>query len=688
MKRILTSIWFLAFVIAIPVILIFPSIFDKYRAEILEKNTFRNANFPKLYFEDLDFDGSVERIESFEQINNGKTFSFHFFKENGGMIDQVNFPFLYNPETAVLFFADIDDNKNKEIYTFSVENDSLILHWLEITPKVRNIGALPICKINFYNDSLLDYSFDKIHDVDLDNDGKKELVFSIIGGYSYSPRQIFKVDIAKREITTSKNTGSACGQIHFYDLDGDGKLEIIAEGQVAPVRDWFNLDLNEPAPYLKVFDSDLNYFFPPVKFFNGIQSMTFTNVIKTRSGNELLCTFRSSSADCVPFRAYKINLKGEITDSLVYQSENRQVAKYVLAAGNEHYYTQIEPSLFLEYNSKLELVRKLKLQAQGNLNLIATLNINDDNTDELFFSYPGNKLHVFSNQFRWHKTFQFDKDENLSSVSKLRKGRFYLTSSKGFYLFSFEKNPYYFLRIPVYLIIYFLSLLFVFIFQRIIEGRLKEQYELKNQVRELQLKLFRNQLNPHFIFNTFNGIASVIKKGDTEKAYDVFMRFSKMVRHILDNLDADLIALHSEIELVANFLELQKFRYKSLFEFEIQTEEIDLKAVLVPRLIVQIHVENALKHGILPKGGGGSLKIAVKKRGTCVEISIEDNGIGREKARKLQTGGTGLGIKSMEGIIELINSNSGKKINQKIVDLTNAENQPVGTRVEITLTES
>ncbi len=686
-KKWLTSIWFLALLIAIPVILILPSVFEKYNVDLVEEEKVPESDFTtKVYFEDIDSDGKMERFETFSREPDKKTLSFHYFRSHEGMVDQINFPVKFNIETRALYFADTNNDGHKEIFTFSYSSDSLYLNWLNVTPEVGNIYSIPICAINYYSDSLINYAIGKIHCVDLDLDGKKELVFAVNGGYSYSPRQIFKVDIENRTVEKSENSGSVNYNLQFSDLNGDGKLEIIADGATAPVRDWFNLPYNKPAPYLKIFNSSLSYFTTPIQFFEGIQTDVFSYVIQENGSKKIISTVLSNSAECPSFRAYKINLKGEKTDSLVYKiNGGKGRCKYVFRNENGNFVTQTEPGEFLEYSTNLEVINLIKTNIHENLGLVVNSDINDDGTNELLFLNLNSKtIYLFSDRFKWHISIPFDEAVSAAERNiRLKNNRFYLTSDKGYYIYSFKSNPYYLLRFPGYLLVYFISVLILLLFQRLIEMRLKEKYELQNQVRELQLKTFRNQLNPHFIFNTFNGVASVLKKGDSETAYKVFMRFSKMVRHILDNFDNDFLSLDKELELVENYIELQKFRFKELFEYEIRIEDKTLRNFIVPRMIVQIRVENAIKHGLIPKGGGGLLTIEIKSVDNNLEIVIEDNGIGRASASVNSTDSNGIGIKTIEGLVDFINLGHKQKVTQQTIDLVDENGIAAGTRVVV-----
>ncbi len=685
LKKWFTSIWFLALVITVPVILMLPPVFKKYEAKLVEQgNVGETDNFPQLYFEDIDSDGNKERIYSFCQPSDPKTFSFHYFNHNGGMIDQINFPVTFNRETSRLHFADFDSDGNKEAYTFAYQKDSLFLYWVRLTPGSDKINSIPIIKLNYYNDSLLNYEIPKIHCIDLDNDGQKELVFSVVGGFSYSPRQIIKVDIKNRKVTRSENTGCVDYNLQFEDLNGDGKMEIISDGATAPVRDWFNLPYNKPAPYLKVYNPDLSYFIRPIQFFEGIHSAIKTYVTESNGTKELFCTYLSSSSTGTPFRVYKINLQGEKTDSLVYEINDRYEAKYVFRNDKGNFVAQIKPNEFLEYSAGLKVVKIHKTKLPDDLNFICNQDINEDGKIELLFVDNTSKtIYLYSTQFKQQAAIHVDSQEAIKKVGKLQKNKFWFYTSKKYYIYSFGRNPYFIWRFPLFISLYLFMVFLVYLLQKIIESRIKEKYELKNQVRELQLQTFRNQLNPHFIFNTFNGVASVIKKGDNKKAYDVFMRFSKMMRTVLDNFNSDFYSLKQELDLITNYLELQKFRYKELFEYRINLESADCEEVQVPRLIVQVHVENAINHGLIPKGGGGILTISVSTEEEKLKIIIEDNGIGLKQSSMINSGKNGIGLKTLDELIAYINSENKNKINQEIIDLVDEDGVALGTKISI-----
>ncbi len=683
-KRILTSIWFLAVFITVPLIILLPPVFDKYNCKVVSEGSVLSEQNASIYFEDLDSDGQIERIESFRQPGSVNRLAFQFFKENGGMVDQINFPDEFNNEINRLYFADVDKDGNKEVYAFSFQNDSLILNWVQVTPQISPFYSLPICKINYYNNHMLDYELGDFYCVDLENDGKKELVFAVAGGYSYSPRQIFKVDIENRGIEQSENTGSAYGPLSFFDLDGDGKLEIISEGKATPVRDWFNLPYNEPAPCLKIYNSDLTFYCPPVKFMEGVQSITQTFITKDdENRNELLCTLLSSSSECESFKAYKISIEGKKTDSLAYESIDRMRTKYVFQNDKGNFVTQINPSEFLEYNAKLEIISHFRIRGNENMNFISKGDINHDGYNEYFFTNSElNEIHIFSNNFRWHHVIDM-KNQLLTSKVNLfvEQNRFNIVTTKRYLTYSFITSPYYFFRYFFYAGIYLAGVLLIFLLQKAIELRLKERYRLKSQVHELQLKTLRNQLDPHFIYNTFNTIASVIKQGKSEEAYNLFIQLSKMVRSNLETTNEIYSTIGQEVDFVKDYLGIQKYRFKELFDYEVDIDKKVNSEMKIPKMLLQIHVENALKHGIRNSSIKGFLSVRVIKEEKSIKMEIEDNGVGRKKSKQINAGVSGIGLSTIEQIIELNNQKGKNYISQKIVDLKDQNGMESGTLV-------
>ncbi len=164
-----------------------------------------------------------------------------------------------------------------------------------------------------------------------------------------------------------------------------------------------------------------------------------------------------------------------------------------------------------------------------------------------------------------------------------------------------------------------------------------QEKQLAEQTRNTyQLKTLQAQMNPHFIFNCFNTIDSFILQNKQYDASLLVQRFSKLSRKILEQTAQDNISIKEELTTLATYLQIEQQRATHNFHFIINENEI-LSKYLIPPMLLQPFVENALIHGIRPlQKDGGEIKIDIIEFENDLQITIEDNGIGREKAGELK----------------------------------------------------
>ena len=679
-KRIITSIWVLALIIAIPVIVFLPDIFSKYKADLLLQQP-TDSNIIHIYFEDLNGDGTSEKITCHK--NSANELAFHIHSKDGAVKSQDNFNHNYFCSTNNLYFGDIDNNKQLEIYGFTLKNDSLFLNWFEPTISNAKQKSKFITELNTFDSGKIDISIQHFEVVDLENDSKNEILISIEAGYSIHPRVLIVYKPDEDKLIRSIDRGINSYTPFLHDLNNDGVFEIITSSSASDnLLSATGVPNVDDRPWLQVYDVELNHFFEPVSFSKGLSNTTETFV--TNDGKNELIVFNCNRSRDVKhiICVYKFDKSGNIKDSIYLSDYGKEFnfkvfqtnSGFLFFAGNE----------ILWINNNLKITQHKEITQSSSIVAIDTLS-KLKQPYSIASTQKRNKLNIFTEDFDEVVTLDFE-NEIIKSVKKnTNKGAdcFFVRTDSNEYYYRFEKDVSYLLKYPTCFLIYLLAVFFIWFIQMIREKQLREKFELQNQVRELQLKTFRNQLNPHFIFNTFNGVASVLKKGDSETAYNVFMRFSKMVRHILDNFDNDFITLKQELELVENYIELQKFRFKELFDYKIQLSESKINNFIVPRMIIQIRVENAIKHGLIPKGGGGLLKIGMKLKDGDLEIVIEDNGIGRVKASGNRTSSNGIGIKTIEGLVEYINLGKKQKVLQQTIDLVDEKGNPAGTKVVV-----
>ncbi len=213
----------------------------------------------------------------------------------------------------------------------------------------------------------------------------------------------------------------------------------------------------------------------------------------------------------------------------------------------------------------------------------------------------------------------------------------------------------------------------------------QEQFELVNKITELELKVVKSQMNPHFISNCLAAIQELIYNNNVELAGQYIAKFSYFLRQILNYSDKNYITLSEEIEIIKLNVELEQLRFKNDFEFQLNLlGNIDLDDVLIPSLITQPFIENAIWHGLLPLKDLRKpfLQISVLLKGNIYIIEIEDNGIGRDLGVKQNP--KSKGTKLVQDKISSLNRLQ-KTTNYKleIIDLLDQEKKQNGTKVRI-----
>jgi tetratricopeptide (TPR) repeat protein len=216
----------------------------------------------------------------------------------------------------------------------------------------------------------------------------------------------------------------------------------------------------------------------------------------------------------------------------------------------------------------------------------------------------------------------------------------------------------------------------------------KEKFQLQHQLSEMKLEALRSQMNPHFIFNALNSINRYIIRSDKETASDYLVKFSKLIRLILENSKSTIIPLQNELEALRLYVEMELLRFDNKFDFTIAVDDsIDKEQLQIPPMVLQPYVENAIWHGLMNKKEKGSIQISIsQKEKNKLFCTIQDNGVGRIKATELKNKTTHTGKSlGMQITSERINVLSGDDKNFKIIDLFDTQKNPSGTRVEIIL---
>ncbi|OUD36531.1 sensor histidine kinase [Flavobacterium sp. FPG59] len=171
--------------------------------------------------------------------------------------------------------------------------------------------------------------------------------------------------------------------------------------------------------------------------------------------------------------------------------------------------------------------------------------------------------------------------------------------------------------------------------------------ELESTLKESQINALKGQINPHFMFNSLNNIRGLILENPM-KSREMITRLSEMLRYSLTKSEVNTIALEEEIEMVENFIAISKIQLEDRLQFISEIEEETLK-LPIPPMIIQMLIENAIKHGISQLKHGGILLLEIKKENTNLHIQVKNTG-----NLSQQTGTTQLGLKNIQRRLQLI----------------------------------
>jgi anti-sigma regulatory factor (Ser/Thr protein kinase) len=214
----------------------------------------------------------------------------------------------------------------------------------------------------------------------------------------------------------------------------------------------------------------------------------------------------------------------------------------------------------------------------------------------------------------------------------------------------------------------------------------KEIAEIRQKASEMEMQALRAQMNPHFIFNSLNSINRFILQNNRAQASEYLTKFSKLVRMILQNSQASLISLESELESLNLYLDLEAVRFEHRFAYKISCpKDLDIEVLKVPPLVIQPFTENAIWHGLMHKEDKGQLDIDVSEEDDYLYVKISDNGIGRKKAAELAsksaTKHKSMGLRITKDRIAMLQKSNGGESPVKIIDLENEDGSAAGTEV-------
>ena len=437
-----------------------------------------------------------------------------------------------------------------------------------------------------------------------------------------------------------------------------------------------------------IFDNNLRLKFPPVEF-PGLTNLLEINSYTNGRFKGYVLSHNTGSADTTVFkpRIMLYSLEGKKIRERLFSDLGLNSYTHVLVLKNRStdriYLLGKE---LLELNDQLVVINKVKSPFNSYFSYYM-IDIDFDGKDELLlYSVSEEKLAIYDAALQKIVETKLKASDQLFRFShyssKDHENKIFLNAGGYGYFLRLKSNNYYYLGYLAYPGIYLLFLLFIILIKRINIHQVVQKESLNRRLVTLQLQGIKSQLDPHFAFNTLNSVASLIYLDDRQAAYDYLIKFTELLRGMINDAERIYRSLGEELELVTTYLDLEKLRFGEKLNYEISIGEGVSQREDVLKLVLQTFAENAIKHGIMPSAEGGLLKIRVDKENDYLKITIEDNGIGRKAAAGHSTS-TGKGLKITGEFYDILNHINKKPIKHLITDLYKETGDPAGTRVEV-----
>lgn len=668
----------IAVALGLIIIFLLPPIFEKYKAEIVDhQNIYYNNH---ILFEDINMDGFSERI-SISVVNSN--FSYvNFYDEKNALSNVWNIHGKVNNKS--LSFCDFDNNQKKEIYLLSLCNDSLFLNKYIIDNKHHGHAARVFITTIPKHYEQPDYGASKIIHHDMDGDSYKETLFSVYGEYSIFPRKIFCHNWKTGTTEATSNSGVIFEDIKTIHSFRDNQTFLTGNNSTTNY-----ITENDTIPYaddkawLMVYNNDMELTFNPVPFKK--QGTSIDVLPLKKKGEPYFIVLEKNHFDDKKASLYTYQKNGDTLTSYHHNDNNEKFIHIFKPRQlpENHFYAISEKGDVFEVDDRLLPEKKHHIEMDPN-SFFYTLNIDNDGLDETIQWIPNEKnMRIYQSGYTNMIEIALPdlKSSQLSLTIKKAPGK-NLLSVKDFnhwYLIDYHKNKAYFLKYILYVSVFIFIYLIVYAFQK---SRIIRSLEKERTISRLKLMTLKNQVDPHFTLNALNAIGLSILKDQKQTSYNNLQRFSQLIRNTLTEADDVTRTLEEEMQFVKDYVSIMQMRYIDMFDYHFEFEEdIDMQ-IKVPKMIIQSFAENAINHGLRPKESKGNLRISIYNEENGIEITVEDDGIGRTNAALKNTENTGKGTLIITEYLDLFNRFNKEKISYKIQDLFE-NRKATGTRVII-----
>ncbi len=224
-----------------------------------------------------------------------------------------------------------------------------------------------------------------------------------------------------------------------------------------------------------------------------------------------------------------------------------------------------------------------------------------------------------------------------------------------------------------------------YLYERHANRKTMERLQREKRQKELQIKAIRLKAIPHFHANVLASIEYFLMNNSSEEASRYLKMYSDFTNMTLSDIDRPARSINEEIDYIRLYLELERLRLGDRLKYDITVEDDVERLTLLPTMLLYTYCQNAVKHGIGNKPGGGHIDIHIRKENEDVVVEVKDNGVGRAEAARLNRNSTKQGLLLLNEQIDLCNQTNRRPIRQKVTDLYDADGRPAGTSFEMTV---
>jgi two-component sensor histidine kinase len=483
----------------------------------------------------------------------------------------------------------------------------------------------------------------------------------------------------------------ACASItEFSDLDGDLLPEILLHTYAIDNNEGkIPIPLDDHSAWLLVLKPTLEPFFPPVQFTGKYKAVTSFSTGSGTSRN-IVCLYNVKTRNDGYPELHLYDLNGHLLKRISIPDHRQGLCYSLLKQDSiDFIFLTVSDGRLIEFDTALNIGKSYE-KSICKASTPFKVDLDGDQEPELVFSGSSTSpvcitRSDFSNPVPI-STMTGVNNKHFQVIHKAGKPfELFIQTGDKFVTYSYFANPVYWFKYPFYLAIYLFVLGFVHLIGYLQRITMHQRYLAEQKIAGMQLLLLKNQWDPHFAYNAISVISSGIVNGNTEEANRKLMALAALMRSGVQQSNRLSRSLAEELQFLQQYVKLVGDQPGQSIAFSMKIPpEVDLE-MEVPRMITQIYVENAIKHGIRPLESGGKLTIRVTPSSKRVFIEIEDNGIGRKAASEQGKHGTGKGMAIAGQTIEIFNRYNAQKIEVMIEDMMNSDGSARGTLVRISI---